>query len=248
MRGIFLFVVIWWYSVAMWKVIDEYFKDQFTTFLFREFQNKPGQVQDDLKKSIETVEREVSKLDEFYDNSKNRQDFMEFNDKEDRVSSKAEILVTKTDETDSETPAPDVWNCYEEPSWPMDEDDLISYNDDYEQENLYRFSEYEGQKLKIGAMTQDEASIYAENTKNGQLRYVDYDDVDDNEFAEFAESDDKRKSYEFEKDYEEVFVKVDQLPYKPAVDIYGVEKVSTSEYCPLSREEDAQCEAPTYWP
>lgn len=40
-RGVFLVGIVGWYSTSLWKMIDDYWKDQFKRYLDQEFQKNP---------------------------------------------------------------------------------------------------------------------------------------------------------------------------------------------------------------
>lgn len=65
----------------------------------------------------------------------------------------------------------------------------------------------------------------------------------DDDFSEFEEEE-RRENKRVSKEG----ILVTELPFKPKVDISGLDRVSAEEFCPLALENEASCEETTTWP
>jgi hypothetical protein len=72
------------------------------------------------------------------------------------------------------------------------------------------------------------------------------EDEDDWDFAEFHEED-KRVPRDEEEDAGAGFSLAD-LPYKPLIDVYDLQRLSQEEFCPLTLDDDSSCEETRSWP
>lgn len=72
---------------------------------------------------------------------------------------------------------------------------------------------------------------------------------DAREFDEFDEERNGAPSEKFHGDEEgNAGIAVADLPFKPAIDVYDLERVSGEEFCPLTLEDDPSCEETRGWP
>ncbi|XP_058789208.1 uncharacterized protein LOC131663119 [Phymastichus coffea] len=81
-----------------------------------------------------------------------------------------------------------------------------------------------------------------------QLTEDDFEDTA--RFFEFGREDDYRDFIDdFEADNEDFDgISLKDLPFKPMIDVYDLERISEEEYCPLSLDDDPTCDELQFWP
>lgn len=85
--------------------------------------------------------------------------------------------------------------------------------------------------LKLSSDDFDEAAGFFE---------FDYEDGEDG-FVDYFENDDGN-----DEDFKGIRVK--DLPFRPMIDVYDLERVSEEEFCPLSLHDDPTCDELRSWP
>lgn len=103
-------------------------------------------------------------------------------------------------------------------------------------------------KLKIGAKTEEESRL----KNKRRYRTVTFTALD---FEAVQKKHPNRDWEEFEEDepedednrYDDVGIRVEDLPFKPAVNLYDLARLSEDEYCPLSLEDDPTCDEERSW-
>lgn len=84
-----------------------------------------------------------------------------------------------------------------------------------------------------------------------KYRYMDEEgNIVDREFSEFDDENSWTSDNFDDKDKEDESkgIPLVDLPYKPAVDVYDLDRLSEEEFCPLTLDEDPTCEETRSWP
>ena len=91
-------------------------------------------------------------------------------------------------------------------------------------------------KLKVLTLTSEDFESIARRRR----KFNNYDKSEDLEFAEFDTEEEDEES-KVDDDEERSWIPVSDLPFKPAIDIYNLERLYEDEYCPLTLENDPSC-------
>ena len=275
-RGLFIFGVVGWYSVSVWKMIDSYFKDQFQLYLMDEFGKNPKMREDILgydRKEMNSKNSDVilPESDEICEISgagqeTSSKESVPMSDTAD-VGNDAENVVKEVEtKSDNEKTTTLQQESHETNNhWQLtnsaDEDKDIDENeiddvDDgfYEEVEFQDHGEEEDYDKRFSDDTEIEQSMKSDkNNRESKLNRKnviferDKKFADDGDFREFEEEEIKKS---FSNDNEdEHFVKVEDLPYRPYFNLYGMDKLSTDEYCPLSLddEDEESCDEIETW-
>lgn len=75
----------------------------------------------------------------------------------------------------------------------------------------------------------------------------DFESVSGGRDRDFSEFDDDEEAEEREEEELEEGIPVADLPFKPAINIYDLDRLSADEFCPLTLEDDPTCEETRAW-
>ncbi|CAB0038249.1 unnamed protein product [Trichogramma brassicae] len=99
-------------------------------------------------------------------------------------------------------------------------------------------------KIKLLSLTNEDFERAREQRRRKYKRFNEQEEEEE-DFSEFDDSywDDDHREQE-----EQTGVLVLDLPFKPAIDIYDLERLPEDEFCPLTLEDDPTCEETRSWP
>ncbi|KAL7286887.1 hypothetical protein TKK_0018836 [Trichogramma kaykai] len=100
-------------------------------------------------------------------------------------------------------------------------------------------------KIKLLSLTDEDFERAWEQRRRKYKRFNEQEEEEEEDFSEFDDSywDDDHREQE-----EQTGVLVSDLPFKPAIDIYDLERLPEDEFCPLTLEDDPTCEETRFWP
>ncbi|XP_011499993.1 PREDICTED: uncharacterized protein LOC105363887 [Ceratosolen solmsi marchali] len=73
-------------------------------------------------------------------------------------------------------------------------------------------------------------------------------DEDGWDFAEFLDEGDRALRDKEEEEDVDAGISLADLPYKPLIDVYDLQRFSQEEFCPLTLEDDTSCDEARSWP
>ncbi|XP_066593908.1 uncharacterized protein Xport-B [Prorops nasuta] len=262
-RGFFLISILFWYSTSVWRMIDDYFKDQFQRYLEDEYQRNPamklevgrenvskeesgvinGAAVGESSSAAPEVEGESSvgkaSLGRIArggrENSADKMDSLEI------CVENANNLDEETRESvdhqkrKSEVAKDGNAGSHSGTTLPRD-----SIGDDGMGNGGAIFEKGEERRIRLKKKNQDKSK------KNNAGLLKEHDFVSVRRSLGRRESDD---FWEFE-DEGEAFdgVLVSDLPYRSKVDLADLERVSAEEFCPLTAEDEESCGERSKWP
>lgn len=277
-RGLVLFGVLSWYSATVWRMIDDYFKDQFQTYLQEEYRKYPRL----RSENVGAVDKE-SATSSFLPTESSRAEIYAPDagvcsaDTADTCPRAAEATVAAGGATgggseNAATGSTDK-NAFPKTRSLLESSELPGGSDTRDEERRST-SINQGDEEEEAAATGSSASpprparrrrhdrrrrqgVSAESAREkATKKRVDTIVLTDADFAGTRTGGDYNDFSEFEEDVDEGSrrmvssegILVSELPFKPKADIGGLDRVSAEEFCPLTLEDDASCGEITTWP
>ncbi|KAJ8674659.1 hypothetical protein QAD02_010445 [Eretmocerus hayati] len=272
-RGVFLLAVVGWYSNSMWKMIDGYFKEQFQRFLNDEFDKNPRMrddvlaFSDELAQPTEAPPISAGLEDALVEVLGPQSGPSESDSSASPSSSSADTTsfiggggeVAKVDENEVAAPLHDPPDAATTDSTDDDGDTTSSsseagpreprFDTVKDEENIPALTVEIGEPPQLPESRESDQDAVKEKLrsphrsprkrKSSGLPQI--GPMKSNEAG-------KRKKKQLQISLTSKGVPVAELPFKPAIDLYDLEKVSPEEYCPLSLDEDPTCEQTQPWP
>lgn len=263
-RGIFILSILYWYSTAVWKMIDGYFRDQFKSYLEDEYKKNP-KMKTDVRVEGNRAEGESI--------------IVESPPRESGVNSSngGTGMTNATNETDVENDINEGGKgdgTLNEPRCELDDKnspDTVAGESELrtgerEDENREGNNSVEGNEDESVGSNVVPLKSEEDLLKSMRAKYKDDKNSKDTAFNKnrvskkrkrLAEknrvSNDYDDFWEFEEDADarkesREGILISELPFKPKLDLADLERVSKDEYCPLSLDDEEPCEKLYKWP
>lgn len=233
-RGAFLIGILAWYSVSVWKMIDGYFRDQFTSYLHEEYRKNPRMKSDVREmKTNDKNEPVVTDVEPSFDKMFKPEPEVYLDDNAD--ADKLEPLEVLNNDETKELASEII--SEREMKENLQNDEVKNIEKEVEKKKnekveASKIKEEEiprrGKKKRVKTITLKEEDFLSVKKARGTIER-------DEDFWEFDEG-------------EEGGIPIAALPYKPRLDIGKLERVTPDEYCPFTLEDEFSCGETTEWP